>query len=36
MELVIEINSAKDLDLLKDRPIDQIEKLELFFYTSIH
>ncbi|WP_104383071.1 hypothetical protein [Sphingobacterium sp. HMA12] len=35
MELTIEINSAKDLDFLKDQPIDQIEKLELFFYTNI-
>lgn len=35
MELAIEINSAKDLDILKDQPIEQIEKLELFFYTSI-
>lgn len=35
MELAIEINSAKDLDILKDQPVDQIEKLELFFFTSI-
>lgn len=35
MELAIEINSAKDLDVLNDQPIDQIEKLELFFYTNI-
>ncbi|WP_286859687.1 MULTISPECIES: hypothetical protein [Sphingobacterium] len=35
MELAIEINSAKDLDILKEQPIEQIEKLELFFYTSI-
>ena len=32
MELAIEINSAKDLDVLKDLPIDQIDKLELFLY----
>ncbi|NLR63242.1 hypothetical protein HGH92_02885 [Chitinophaga varians] len=35
MTVDIEINSAKDIDLLKDRHPDDIDRLNLFIYTSI-
>ncbi|MBC9929975.1 hypothetical protein [Chitinophaga qingshengii] len=35
MTVDIEINSAKDIDVLKTHPIDEIDRLNLYIYSSI-
>lgn len=35
MTIDIEINSAKDLDVLKTHPVDEIDKLNLYIYSSV-